>query len=82
MLDSGADNRKRSVIKDFTNLARGTGPLRREALQMLQNLVKNRDYDLALRAYDNICGEEELEAVILCGRGSVWYLLESDRHPQ
>ena len=64
VIANGVDNRKLVVVGDLAALARGTGPLRREALQMLQNLVKSRTYDLALRAYDNICGEDTLEAVM------------------
>jgi hypothetical protein len=64
VLDNGSDNRKLVIIGDIADVARGKGPLRREALQILQGLVKDHNYDRALRAYDHICGEGDLDAVM------------------
>ncbi len=64
VLENGSDNSKLVVIGDLADVARGNGSLRREALQILQGLVKNRNYDLALRAYDHICGEGDLDAAM------------------
>ena len=51
------ENLKRKVIGDLAELARGNGPLRREALAMLQGFISHRNEDLATRAFDCICGE-------------------------
>ena len=52
------------MVGDLAALARGAVLFDEKRCKCFKNLVKSRTYDLALRAYDNIGGEDTLEAVM------------------
>ena len=83
-LENGSHNIILQVIKDLAYLARGNSPLKREALEMLQDLINDNNYDVALRAYDFICGEakganDTKEEPVIPGVEGVLYGIYSDR---
>jgi hypothetical protein len=78
-LHNGSHNIILTVIKDLAHISRGNGPFKREALEMLQGLINNQNYDIALRAYDFICGEMEGEEAVIPGVEGVLYGIYSDR---
>ena len=82
-LENGSHNIILQVIKDLADLARGNSPLK-EALEMLQGLINDNNYDIALRAYDFICGEakganDTKEEPVIPGVEGVLYGIYSDR---
>ena len=78
VLNNGGDENKLRVIGDLATVALSKTALSRQALSQLQELVLDSDYDLALRAYDHICGEGDLEPV-MSGVEGVLYAIHSSR---
>ena len=82
-LKKSSENVVLKVVADLADIARGNSPLQREALEILQGIINHKEYNIAKRAYNYICGEIEMEGkredAVISGVEGVLYGIYSNR---